>query len=123
MSWIEQGRQKHGYFGHGTSGQGSTQLRGGAPYYNLPGRPMANGKLFDGTAMNAAMLHVPLGTKVHVVSMDDPSKSIDVTETDRGPYAAGRVIDLTPKAFSTLFGSTKKGVSSVLVVISSQHVP
>lgn len=82
---------------------------------------MANGKPFDGGAMNAARLHVPLGTKVKVVSMDDPSKSIDVVVTDRGPYAAGRVIDLTPTAFRALFGTTGRGVAPVIVLISHQQ--
>lgn len=121
MSWIDQGRQQHGYFGHGTSGRDQQQLRGGASYYNLPGNKMANGKPFDGGAMNAAMLHVPLGTKVKVVSMDDPSKPIDVVVTDRGPYAAGRVIDLTPAAFRALFGTTGRGVAPVIVLVPHQQ--
>lgn len=116
MSWIDQGRQKHGYFGHGISDLGhEQQLKGQASYYNLPGNSMANGKPFDGNAMNAAMLHVPLGMKVTVTSLRDPSKSIEVTVTDRGPYVSGRIIDLTPKAFEALFGSTRAGTGPVIV--------
>lgn len=119
MSWIDQGRQKHGYFGHGISDGGQEQqLKGQASYCNLPGNNMANGKPFDGNAMNAAMLHVPLGTRVAVTSLRDPSKSIEVTVTDRGPYVAGRIIDLTPKAFEALFASTRVGTGPVIV-----HVP
>ena len=97
------------------------QLRGGASYYNLPGNKMANGRPFDAAAMNAAMLHVPLGTKVKVISLDDPTRSIEVTVTDRGPYAAGRVIDLTPTAFRALFGTTNRGVASVTVVVPRER--
>ena len=107
------------WFGHGTAeaAGGIEQRRGGASYYNLPGNLMANGKPFDGEAMNAAMLRVPLGTKVTVTSLRDPSKSIDVTVTDRGPYISGRIIDLTPKAFRALFGTTGIGTGPVIVSI------
>lgn len=78
---------------------------------------MANEKPFDANAMNAAMLHVPLGTKVTVASLHDPSKSIEVTVTDRGPYVSGRIIDLTPSAFTALFESTRAGIGSVIVQV------
>ena len=77
---------------------------------------MANGKPFDANAVNGAMLNVPLGTKVKVLALDT-SKSVEVTVTNRGPYVTGRIIDLTPKAFETLFGSTKPGTGKVVVAI------
>lgn len=119
MSWEDQGRQEHGYFGHGTSGSRPDvqQVRGGASYYDLPGQTMANGRVFDPNAMAAAMLKVPLGTKVKVVSIDNPAKSIEVTVTVRGPYVPGRVIDLTPRAFQQLFGGTRRGTGKVIVVV------
>ena len=92
-------------------------LVGGASYYNLVGNRMANGKLFDGAAMNAAMLHVPLGKKVTVESLSLLGRTIEVTVTDRGPYAAGRIIDLTPAAFKALNGSTGAGVVQVKVTV------
>ena len=67
--------------------------------------------------MNAAMLTVPLGTHVTVISLKDPSRSIEVTVTDRGPYVPGRIIDLTPKAFKALFGSQHSGISPVIVAV------
>jgi rare lipoprotein A len=73
--------------------------------------------------MNAAMNDVPIGTKVSVTSLDDPSKSIEVTITDTGPHAKGRIIDRTPKAFQTLFGSTKKGVGNVIVLAPAGGQP
>lgn len=118
MSWEDQGRQDHGYFGNGTSVQPkATQRHGRASFYDLPGNKMANGQMFDGKAMSAAMLGVPFGTVVTVTSLKDPTKSINVTTTDRGPYAPGRIIDLMRTAFQALFGSTRIGVADVIVVV------
>jgi len=78
---------------------------------------MANGQLFDPSGMNAAMLKVPLGTMVTVQLADNPSRSIKVTITDRGPYGPGRVIDLTKAAFESLVGSTRSGLANVIVTV------
>ncbi len=121
MSWIDQGRQRHGYFGHGIAGDDLEKRRGDASYYDLPGNKMANGHAFASTAMNAAMLRVPLGTKVRVIPLNDLSRSIEVTVTDRGPYPAGRIIDLTPTAFRALFGSMNQGTAPVIVLIPHQR--
>ena len=115
MSWIDQGRQEHGYFGHGTAGKAPIYVRGYATYYNLVGHDMANGKPFDPNAMNAAMKLVPRGTRVKVTSVDDPSKSIVVTVTDHRPHPIGNVIDLTPAAFRALFGGLTRGKGMVIV--------
>jgi len=68
--------------------------------------------------MTAAMLHVPFGTVVTVTLTSNPGSSLVVTVTDRGPYAAGRVIDLTLAAFIALLGSTALGVVQVVVTVS-----
>lgn len=119
MAWIDQGRQDHGRFGHGTANSGPKQISGRASYYNLPGNQMANGKKSDPNAMNAAMLTTPLWTNVTITRADEPTKSVKVTVTDRGPYATGGVIDLTPKAFEALFGSTRIGVGDMIVTNDS----
>jgi hypothetical protein len=93
------------------------QISGIASWYNLVGHQMANGKMFDPNAMNAAMLGVPLGTTVTVKTQGDPSQSIKVTVTDRGPYAPGRVIDLTKGAFQALVGNTHVGLAPVTVYV------
>jgi rare lipoprotein A (peptidoglycan hydrolase) len=43
-----------------------------------------------------------------------------VTVTDRGPYVAGRVMDLTPKAFRQLFGGLTRGLGQVVVVVPEE---
>ena len=63
--------------------------------------------------MTAASPTLPLGTKAKVVNTES-GKSAHVTITDRGPYAKGRVIDVTPKAAEQL-GMKKKGVAPVEV--------
>ena len=93
-----------------------TRYTGQASYYNLVGRRMANGHMFDGSAMTAAMLHVPKGTVVQLTNVLG-GKTISVTVTDRGPYEPGRIIDLTPTAFTALTGGTSKGVVQVEVTV------
>ena len=78
---------------------------------------MANGRPFDPNAMNAAMLEVPLGTVVRIRLAENPSRFITVTITDRGPYVAGRIIDLTKTAFKALVGSTTTGLVRATVTI------
>ena len=113
---------------YATSGEGSDQggnsslsgarvISGLASWYELVGHRMSNGKMFDAHAMNAAMLDVPFGTMVTVELDDDPSRSIQVTVTDRGPYAIGRVIDLTRTAFRALVGNTDVGLARVRVIV------
>ena len=91
-------------------------LIGGASYYDLPGQTMADGEPFQGRAMTAAMLHVRLGSVVQVEALNRPGHAISVTVTDRGPYVAGRVIDLTPAAFRALEGDLGAGVVQVKVI-------
>lgn len=92
-------------------------ITGGASYYDLPGKLMADGKKFDGSAMNAAMLDVRLGTTVGVNLASGHARSISVVVTDRGPYVSGRVIDLTPAAFRALVGSLREGVVQAKVTV------
>ncbi len=87
---------------------------GKASYYDLPRNRMANGHMFDANAMNAAMLHVPLGTVVQVTNIAT-KKTISVAVTDRGPYPPGRVIDLPKAAFTALAGGTGTGLVEVEV--------
>ena len=89
---------------------------GKVSYCNLVGRRMANGRMLDGSAMTAAMLHVPKSMGVQVTNVLG-GKTISVTVTDRGPYEPGRIIDLTPTAFTARTGGTSKGVAQVEVAV------
>jgi len=75
------------------------------------GRLMANGRPFNQNAMTAAHKTLPLGAVVRATS---GSKSVQVTITDRGPYARGRIIDLSKAAFERL-APTSRGVIPICV--------
>jgi rare lipoprotein A len=59
-----------------------------------PGKETASGIPLDDEAMTAAHKSLPLGSKVKVTNKKN-GNTVTVTITDRGPYVAGRCIDLT----------------------------
>lgn len=61
------------------------------------GRLTASGEKYDKWAMTAAHKTLPFGTKVRVTNTVN-NKSAVVRINDRGPFAKGRVIDLSQKA-------------------------
>jgi len=72
---------------------------GKASYYGdeFVHRPMANGKKFSQHKLTAAHKTLPLGTKVTVINLQNHHR-VKVHITDRGPFVAGRIIDLSKKA-------------------------
>jgi rare lipoprotein A len=90
--------------------------KGLASWYNYPGqkrRPTASGETFNSAAMAAAHKTLPLPCMVEVTNLENGRK-IKVRVNDRGPYVAGRIIDLTPAAADKL-GFRGKGVTRVRV--------
>ena len=73
------------------------------------GRKTASGETFNTNDLTAAHRTLPFGTKVKVVNKKT-GKSVVVRINDRGPYAHGRVIDLS-KASAQAIGIS--GVGSV----------
>jgi rare lipoprotein A len=73
----------------------------------------ASGEPFDASAMTAAHRSLPFGTKVLVENLNN-GRSVVVRINDRGPYIAGRIIDLSKGAASTL-GMLESGVVQVRV--------
>jgi rare lipoprotein A len=63
------------------------------------GRVTASGRHNDPTALHAAHLTLPFGTRVRV---SRGMASVVVVIDDRGPYVAGRTIDLSDAAFGAL---------------------
>jgi rare lipoprotein A len=61
------------------------------------GKCTANGETFNTNALTAAHKTLPFGTKVRVTN-ERTGKSVVVRINDRGPYAHGRVIDLSKAA-------------------------
>ncbi len=65
------------------------------------GRRTANGERYDMNALTAAHRTLPLGSYVRV-TVPATSKSVIVRINDRGPFAKGRVIDLSYAAAKVL---------------------
>ena len=86
---------------------------GVASYYGpgFHGRRTANGERFDMHAMTAAHRTLPFGTQVKVTNLAN-GKSTIVRVNDRGPYAHGRVIDLSVAAAKAI-GSAGSGTARV----------
>ena len=72
---------------------------GKASYYadKLDGRRTANGEVFRQRKLTAAHKTLPFGTKVKVKNLTN-GKTVKVRINDRGPFVAGRIIDLSKKA-------------------------
>jgi rare lipoprotein A len=82
---------------------GSFHQIGRASWYGraFHGRKTASGERFNMKALTAAHRTLPLGSYVRV-SVPNTSKSVVVKINDRGPYARGRVIDLSYAAAKVL---------------------
>lgn len=93
------------------------ELRGQASWYGpgFAGRPTASGEPFDPRDFTAAHRTLPFGTVVRVVRVDT-RQWVDVRINDRGPYAHGRVIDLS-EAAAAEFDLIDSGVTEVWIEI------
>lgn len=73
--------------------------QGQASYYGTRhhGRKTASGEPFNMHALTAAHRTLPFGSRVRVTNLHN-QKSVVVRINDRGPYAKGRIIDLSEQA-------------------------
>ena len=77
-------------------GIGAAQAQSGiASVYGYDGQKTANGERANSHGFTAAHRTLPFGSKVRVTNKRN-GKSVVVRINDRGPFIAGRVIDLTP---------------------------
>ena len=65
------------------------------------GHHTANGEMYDGTQMTAAHRTLPMPVNVRVTNLGN-GRSVVVRVNDRGPYAKGRIIDLSEAAARAL---------------------
>lgn len=88
---------------------------GRASYYGrkFHGRRTSNQEVYDMYAFTAAHKTLPLPSYVRVTNLDN-GKSVVVRVNDRGPFHAGRVIDLSYAAAAKL-GFVKEGTARVEV--------
>ena len=91
--------------------------RGMATWYGgkLHGSMTASGERFDQEAMTAAHKTLPFNAIVRVTNLKN-DRSVTVRINDRGPYARGRVIDVSRAAAREL-GMISDGVVPVTVEV------
>jgi len=92
---------------------------GDASWYGpgFAGRTTSNGEVFDPSQLTAAHRTLPFGTWVRVTNLDSGA-SVEVRINDRGPFKAGRIIDLS-RAAAERIGMVSSGVARVRVEVVS----
>ena len=83
------------------------------------GRATANGEVFDMNGLSAAHRTLPMPSFVRVTDMES-GRSLNLRINDRGPFARGRIIDLSRRA-AQLLGYEAKGTARVRVQILAQE--
>jgi len=83
------------------------------------GRPTANGEVFDPKVVTAAHKTLPLPSVVRVTNLDN-GKSLVVRVNDRGPFAPGRIIDLSREG-ARLLGFVENGIAKVRVKVLAEQ--
>jgi rare lipoprotein A len=93
------------------------QETGIASYYSsaFNGRRTASGERFSNTALTAAHLHYPLGTRLRVTNLKNRRRVL-VRVNDRGPFVSGRVISVTRRA-ARILRFEKAGLTEVKVAV------
>ena len=83
------------------------------------GRLTANGEIFDPSKVTAAHKTLPMPSVVRVTNLEN-GKSLVVRINDRGPFVAGRIIDLSREA-ARLIGYRNDGLARVRVQILAEQ--
>ena len=103
---------------HGPPAPGWTE-QGVASWYGgrdgFEGKPTASGEIYDSSLLTAAHRELPLGSIVDVTNLDNGS-TVRVRINDRGPFIAGRVIDLS-RAAAREIGLLGPGVGPVRLTV------
>lgn len=81
------------------------------------GRKTASGDVFDQNKFTAAHRTFPLGSRARVTHLES-GRTVEVEINDRGPYAGGRIIDLSQAAARAL-GIIENGTARVRVELIS----
>jgi len=90
--------------------RGPTQ-KGIASWYGGEFKRTASGERYDPWSLTAAHRKLPFGTRVRVTSVRT-QRSVIVRINNRGPYARGRIIDVSKGAASKL-GMLGSGIAKV----------
>lgn len=105
--------------GSRTKPQGKVE-KGKASYYadKFHGRATASGEKYDKRKLTGAHRTLPFGTVVRVTNTAT-GQSVDVRINDRGPFKAGRVVDVSRAAAEKL-GMIRAGVIDCTVQVISK---
>jgi uncharacterized protein YraI len=109
----DDGQDNGGTTSSGKTGTGQIETCK-ASFYD-EGQQTANGERFDPNALTAAHKTLKFNTMVRVTNTGN-GKTVDVRINDRGPFVAGRCIDLSRAAFQQI-ASTSAGTASVTVEV------
>lgn len=103
-------------------GKQGYEERGVASWYgpSFHGRKTSSGEMFDMYKISAAHKLLPMHAKVTVTNLEN-GRSTALTVNDRGPFVAGRVLDLSYAAAKNL-GMLDRGLARVLIS-TSEPVP
>src|SRR5271170_1302120 len=85
---------------------------------NFHGQRTANGEVFDAAALTAAHRTLPMPVNVRVTNLEN-GRSLVLRVNDRGPFARGRIIDVSEGA-AKLLGFYGKGTARVRVTYMSR---
>ena len=77
------------------------------------GKLTANGEIFDPEVVSAAHKTLPMPSAVRVINLEN-GRSLVIRINDRGPFVAGRIIDLSREA-ARLLGFKEQGIARVRV--------
>lgn len=86
---------------------------------NFDGKITANGELYDMNEVTAAHRTLPMPSLVRVTNLDN-GRTIVVRVNDRGPYARGRILDMSRRG-AQLLGYEKTGTAKVRVQIMARE--
>lgn len=86
-----------------------------ASYYGdeFQGRPTSSGEIFDMNAYTCAHKNLPFGTMLEVTNLENGRKTV-VRVNDRGPFVAGRELDVS-KAAAYDLGMVSTGTARVSI--------
>ncbi len=82
------------------------------------GKPTGNGEIYDMNAVTAAHRTLPLPSIVEVTNLEN-GRTIQVRVNDRGPFARGRIIDLSRRS-AQILGMERQGTAKVRVRILAE---
>ncbi|MBI1272685.1 MAG: septal ring lytic transglycosylase RlpA family protein [Alphaproteobacteria bacterium] len=83
------------------------------------GKSTANGEIYDSNELTAAHPTLPMPSLARVTNLDN-GRSVVVRINDRGPYKAGRVIDVSRRT-AQLLGFENQGTAKVRVQVMTDE--